>query len=78
MEIADIGFFTSEISSSKFLIHPASVHVVSKAISSDSVVLLEITVCFLEPYDIAAPPNINIYPVVDLTSKLSIIQLASL
>ena len=60
------------------LIYSASVLVESNAKSSDSMVLLEINVCLVDFQDTAAPPNKNTYPVVDLTSEKSPIQLASL
>ena len=53
-------------------------YVVSRVVSSDSRVLLVIVVCLQEPQDTVAPPNRKRYPVVDLTSSLSVIQLAPL
>jgi len=47
--------------------HSASKQVVSRAMSSDSIVLIAITVCFQDFQDAVAPSNINTYPIVDIT-----------
>ncbi|MGV7994855.1 hypothetical protein PJP12_29740, partial [Mycobacterium kansasii] len=51
--------------------------VAAKAINSDFIVECVMQVCFLDPQDTAAPPRVNIYPVVDLLSPALDIQLAS-
>lgn len=50
----------------------------ARAINSDSMVDRAIHVYFEDFHDTAAPPRVNTYPLVDLVSKLSEIQLASL
>lgn len=62
----------------KFLNQSASVHVVSKAISLASMVLLEFTACLLEPQDIAVSPNVKRLLVVEFTSLEFLSQFASL
>lgn len=78
IEMASKGLFTTGISVNKPSIHSAFVHVLSRAISSDYIVLLAIMFCFLDSQVIAAHLKRNIYPLVDLTSMLSDIQFASL
>ncbi|KAA0058519.1 putative RING-H2 finger protein ATL71 [Cucumis melo var. makuwa] len=58
-------------SPSRFLIHSASYPANSNAINSDSIVDLAIQVCFADFQDIAPPPSKNTYPLVELTSSLS-------
>lgn len=53
-------------------------HIVSSAINRDSIVLFVIIICFLDPQEIATPPNGKMYHIMDFTSKLSVIQFASL
>ena len=77
-EIESISLGTIGNSDKKSLNHSTSVQVISKAISSDSMVLLEITVCLQDFQDTAAPPNTNTYPVVDFKLLESMTQLASL
>ncbi|CAL8148196.1 unnamed protein product [Prunus armeniaca] len=66
------------ISSKKFLSHSASSPALSKAMNSDSIVDRAMHVCLEDFQDTAAPHNVNTYPLVDLVSVLSEIQLASL
>ena len=66
------------MSSEKFLNHSASSTTLSKAINYDSIVERAIHVCLEDFQEIAAPPNVNTHPLVDLVSVLSEIQLASL
>ena len=62
-----------EMSKSRSVIHSASVLVVSNIISLDFLVLLDISICLIDFQDTTVPPNRKIYPVVDLTSKESLI-----
>ena len=61
-----MGLGTIENLDKRSFNHSASEQVVSKAMSSDSMVLLAIIVCLQDFQDTATPPNINIYPVVEL------------
>lgn len=54
------------------------VKVVSNVVNFDSKVLLEIIFYLFEPHDMATPPNINTYSVIDLISTLSIFQITLL
>ena len=73
-----MGLGIIENSDKRSFNHSASEQVVSRAMSSDSMVLLAITLCLQDFQNTAAPPNMNTYPVVDLTLLESAIQLASL
>ena len=73
-----MGLGTIENSVKRSFNHSAFVQVVSRAISLDSMMLLTITVCLQDFQDVAAPPNMNTYPVVDFTLLESATQLASL
>ena len=55
--------------------HSALEQVVFRAMSSDSMVLLAITVCLQDFQDTAVLLNMNTYPVVDLTLLESVTQL---
>ncbi|KAL2534468.1 Uncharacterized protein Adt_07819 [Abeliophyllum distichum] len=77
MQIAGTGFDYLGISSKKLRSHSASSPHLSKAINSDSMVDLAITVCLEDFHDIAAPPKVNTNPLVDFESLISYIQLAS-
>ena len=66
------------MSSRRFQSHSASFPALSKAMNSDSMVDHAIHICLEEFHDIVVPPKVNIYPLIDLDSKLSEIQLASL
>ena len=59
------------MSSRKFQSHSTSSPALSKAMNSDSMVDRVIHVCLEDFHDIARPPKVNIYPLVDLDSKLS-------
>ena len=48
------------------------------AMNFDSMVDHAMHVCLKDFHDIVVPPKVNIYPLVDLDSKLSKIQLTSL
>ena len=72
------GFGHIGMSSKRFRSHSASSPALSKAMNSDSMVNHAIHVCLEDFHDIVVPPKVNIYPLVDLDSKLSEIQLASL
>ena len=78
MKITGIGFGHIGISSKKFRIHYASSPALPKAINSYSIVDLAMQVCFEDFQDTAALPSVNTYPLVDLESFESDIQLASL
>ncbi|KAK9142524.1 hypothetical protein Syun_011924 [Stephania yunnanensis] len=78
MHIAVTGFGQQGISSKKFLSHSASSAALSRAMNSDSMVDRAIHVSFDDFQEIAAPPNVNTYPLVNLVSVLSEIQFASL
>ena len=77
-KIGSICLGTIENSNKRCFNHSASVQVVSRAISSDSIVLLTITVYLHDFQDTVALSNINTYPVVDFTLLESVTQLASL
>jgi len=77
-EIGSMGLGTIENSNKRSFNHSASEQVVSRAMSSDSMVLLTITVCLHDFQDTVEPPNMNTYLVVDLTLLESVTQLASL
>ena len=64
-------------SSKKSLSHSASSPALSRAINSDSIVDRAMHVCLEDFQDIAAPPKVNTYPLVDFVSVLSDIQFAS-
>ena len=66
------------IEDNKFLSHLASKNVISRAISYVLMILIAIIVCFTDYQEIALPLRVNTYPKVDLISKKSYIQLASL
>ena len=66
------------MSSIKFQSHSASFPALSKARNSDSMVKNAIHIYLKDFHDIAPPPKVNIYPLVDIDSKLSEIQFASL
>ena len=68
----------TEMSSKKFLSHFASSTALSSAINSDSIIEHAIHVCLEDFQETVAPPKVNTYPLVDLVSILSKIQLASL
>ena len=77
MRIAGTGFSHIGISSKKFLSHSASSAALSKAMNSDSMVDLANTVCLVDFHDIAAPPSVKTYRLVDFEFLESDIQLAS-
>ena len=76
MALTDFGHIG--MSSRKFQNHSASSLALSKAMNFDSMVDRAIHVFLEDFHDIYAPPKVNIYPLVDLDSKLLEIQLASL
>ena len=76
--MAITGFGHIGMPSIKFRSHSASSPALSKAMNSDSMVDRAIHVYLEDFHDITAPPIVNIYPLVNLDSKLSEIQLASL
>ena len=78
MHIAVTGLCHTGMSSKKFLSHSASSAALSSAINLDSIVERAIHVCLEDFQEMAAPPKVNTYPLVDLVSVLSEIQLASL
>ena len=71
-EIGSMVLGTIENSDKISFNHSALEQVVSRAMSSDSMVLLSITVCLQDFQDAVAPPNINTYPVVDFTPLESV------
>jgi len=73
-----MGLGMIENSDKKSFHHSALKQVVSRAMSSVSIVLLAITVCLQDFQDTAAPPNMNTYLVVNLTLLESVTRLASL
>jgi len=58
--------------------HSASSSALSKGIDFDSIVEREIHVCLKDFQNTAAPPRVNMYPLVDFDSPESAIQLVSL
>ena len=78
MQIVGTGLVYIGISIRKFRSHSASSPVLSNAMNSDSIVDLAMQVC-LEDFQVTvAHPKVNTYPLVDLVSLESDIQLASL
>jgi len=77
-EIGSMGLGMIENSDKRSFNHSALEQVVCRAMSSDSMVLLAITVCLQDFYDTAVPPNMNTYPVANLTLLESVTQLTSL
>ena len=78
MHIAGTGFCHNGISSKNYRSHSASSPALSKAMNSDSVVERAIHVCLKDFQDIAVPPRVNTYPLVDFDSSKSAIQFASM
>ena len=78
MQIAGTSLVHIGISSRKFRSHYASSPVLSNAMNSDSIVDLAMQVCLEDFQETTAPPKVNTYPLVDLVSLESDIQLASL
>ena len=76
MHIAGTGFGHNGISFKNYRSHSASSPVLCKAMNSDSIVEWVIHVC-LEEFQ-AAPPRVNMYPLVDFDSSEFGIELASL
>ena len=77
MHIAGTGFGHIGISSRKWRSHSAFSPTLSKAMNFDSIVDLAMQVCLEDFQDIAAPPRVKIYPLVDFESLVSDIQFAS-
>jgi len=73
-----MGLGTTENSDKRSFNHSVLEQVLSRAMSSDSMVHLAIIVCLQDFQDTTAPPNMNTYPIVDLTLLESVTQLASL
>ena len=69
--MAVTGFGHIGMSSKKFQSHSVSSPALSKAMNFDSMVDHAIHVCLEDFHDISRPPKVNIYPLVDLDSKLS-------
>ena len=67
MHIGGIGFGHLRISSRKWRSHSASFLHLSKVRNSDSIVDMAIIVCFEDFYKNVAPPNVNTYPLWDLS-----------
>ena len=78
IHIVGTSFGQHEMSSRKLWSHSASSPALSKAINLDYIVDLAIHVCLDDFHDIATPPIVNIYPLVDFESLVSDIQFASL
>ena len=78
MHIGAIGLGQNGISSKKFRSHSASSPALSKAMNSDSIVERAIHVCLDDFQDIAPPPIVKTYPLVDFVSVEPVIQFASL
>ena len=78
MHIGAIGLGQNGISSKKFRSHSASSPALSKAMNSDSIVERAIHVCLDDFQDIAPPPIVKTYPLVDFVSVDPVIQFASL
>ena len=68
MHIGDIGLGQNGISSNKFRSHSASSPALSKVMNSDSIVERAIHVCLDDFQDIAPPPIVKTYPLVDFVS----------
>ena len=78
MQIAITGLGHIGIFSKKLCSNYDFSTALSSAINTDSIVDIAIHVCLEDFHDIAAPPRVNTYPLVDLVSILSDIQFASL
>jgi len=78
MHMAGTGFDHNGISFKNYRSHSASSLALSKAMNSDSIMERTIHVYLEDIQDIAAPPSVNTYPLVDFNSSESAIQLASL
>ena len=78
MHIKSTGFCHNGISSKNYRSHSTSSPALFKAMNSDFIVERAIHVCLEDFQDIAAPPKVNTYPLVDFNSSESTIQLASL
>jgi len=78
MHIAGTGFCHNGISFKNCRSHSASSPALSKAMNSDSIVERAIHVYLKDFQDIAAPPRVNMYLLVDFDFLESVIQLASL
>ena len=78
MHIGVIGLGQNGIFSKKFRSHSASSHALSKTMNSDSIVERAIHVCLDDFQDIAPPPIVKTYPLVDFVSVELVIQFASL
>ena len=78
MIIAGIGFSTIGKSINSSLNHSSLEEVVSRAVSSASMVDFVSIVCLQDLQETAPPPNVNIYPLVAFSSSASIIQFESL
>ena len=77
MQIASTGFGYIGMSSKKWRSHSASSPTLSKVMNSDFIVDRAMHVCFVDFQEIAAPPRVKTYPLVDFQSLVSNIQLAS-
>ena len=73
-----MGLGTIDNSDKRSFNHSTSDQVVSRAMSSDSMVLMTIIICLQDFQDTATPLNMKIYPVVDFIMLESVIQEASL
>ena len=69
----DTGFGQLGMSLRKLQKHSASFLALSKAINSASIVDLAMQVCLDDFQDIAPPPRVNTYPLVDLVSLEQVI-----
>ena len=78
MRIAGTDFCHNGISFKNCRSHSTSSLALSKAMNSDSIVERAMHVCLEDFQDTAAPPKVNMYPLVDFDSSESTIQLASL
>jgi len=68
----------SGISSRNYRSHSTSSPVLFKAINSDFIVERAMQVCLKDFQDIASPPRVKMYPLVDFDSSKSAIQYASM
>ena len=78
MRIAGIGFSIKGKSINISLNHSASEEVVSRAVSSTSIMDFVSIVCLQDLQETAPPPKVNMYPLVVLNSSTSEIQFESL
>ena len=78
MHMAGTSFDHNGISFKNYRSHPASSPALSKAMNSDFIVERAIHVCLKDFQDTSASPRVYTFPLVDLDSSESAIQLASL